>query len=283
MGPLKLIGFILLSVTIGYSLGAGIDCSHSGNCVTNTYLTKITCTRDFDATQNDCQCEDGGANNECSLVTDLDSISFVEVDDEKCRSWCENINTDPQICKFWKFMHSGFDTTCYLMDKEGCQGTATEKCEDTTGNDPKPACKSGHMVRAPDCDPANLPPTNTCPGPIETLGDGTGPDKFYQKWLCYHLPNPDPIDMYTETTMPEGGFCELILGGDDHHGSCLKLQPKYKFICQDDGNGKGVWTKSDDTMVEEGIKNGKLTDIQCAAPSLVSAPVLPEPFLRTTR
>ena len=192
-----------------------VDCSSSGNCKVDINTLMITCPRYPENTACSCEPE-----------SDCDGLTYDSLEVDICKTKCSD--ADPTTCKFWKYMIPPGSNTkyCYFMDKDSCQSEDDDvDCPDNAPTDQHPICWSGAINRgdADDCNdpiaettiaPAPTPPSpyhGTCHGPIDTT---TGHDALthYQLWDCWKPGNShlEQVDMYTETEMPIGGYCDLI-------------------------------------------------------------------------
>ena len=214
MISLKFFLVILYLHSIGQS--DAIDCTNSNNCKVDdsTSIAHITCQEN----SQECTCE--GAS--CPDLG-VDSMTYDGLDPTLCSENC----TTP-TCTFWKFKKEGQAPAhikhCYHMDENQCtESDDSVTCPDE--NHGTVTCESGTAdgVECGDTEPTTAtpgPPTTAtpspymnCPGPI-VLGDD--PTKYYQKWKCFEKINGIPTlrDMYTENSMPVGGYCELTDGDE---------------------------------------------------------------------
>jgi len=270
MAPQQIIGVILFALIVGYSRGGDVDCSHSTNCATDTYSAVINCNKNLGNTEatNVCECDDHGVGDTCAKIVDFGTAPFNDVNFEKCKSWCTNLEdgSAPDLnCKFWKFTHTAFNTKCFLMDKIGCQNTDDdEECDNTPthGDVNFPHCKSEAMDRDPTCteDSKPTPPPGPCLGPI--ISGESDTTKFYQKWKCFQQKGGelDTIDMYEESSMPVGGYCKL----DTEFGSCKSLDKTYRYNCDEEGS----WVPDNEEDDGYDSTKKKLKDLECHAGDL---------------
>lgn len=269
MISLRFFVVILFLHSIGQS--DAVDCTNSLNCNVDAYIANITCQ---ERKPTECTCE--GAS-----CTDLDVDSMIY--DGLSRDLCAGDVCVSATCTFWKYQKEGEVAAhvkhCYLMNESQC----TEKDDSVTCPDENHGtvtCESGTAdgVECGDTEPTPPtpgPPTTAtpspymnCPGPI-VLGDD--PTKYYQKWKCFENINGIPTlrDMYTEDSMPVGGYCELTNSIE----SCKMDNNRY--TCTGTETDKAnVWVNADGNT--DDLKDSKLKEVGCKAENYTIDPAQQE-------